>query len=79
MRALRLSSTIGSMFIHPDVHLEIARQRHHDLLAAASRRRLANGLRQRRGRAAARSEDFATQRETEIAIHAAITWRGGKC
>jgi hypothetical protein len=29
------------MFIHPDIHLEIARQRHQDLLANAARRAIA--------------------------------------
>jgi hypothetical protein len=29
------------MFIHPQIHLEIARQRHQDLLVEADRRRLA--------------------------------------
>jgi hypothetical protein len=51
------------MFIHPDVHLEIARQRHHDLLAEASRRRLANGLRGRRRRAAPEIERLSTARD----------------
>ena len=30
------------MWIHPDVHLEIARQRHEQLLAEAERHRIAN-------------------------------------
>jgi hypothetical protein len=51
------------MLIHPDVHLEIARQRHHDLLAEASRRRLANGLRRRRRRAAQEIERLSTARD----------------
>ena len=42
MRAPARSSTIGSMLIHPDIHREIARQRHQDLLADAERRRIAN-------------------------------------
>ena len=79
MRALPLSSTIGSMFIHSDVHLEIARQRHHDLLADASHHRLANELRRLRRRAAPQIEHPATPREMEIAPHAAMTWRGSKC
>ena len=34
-----------SMLIHPDIHREIARQRHQDLLADARRRRVATGHR----------------------------------
>jgi hypothetical protein len=30
------------MYFHPSIHLEIARQRQHDLLAKAERHRLAN-------------------------------------
>jgi Activator of Hsp90 ATPase homolog 1-like protein len=42
MRGHPCSSTIGSMFTHPSIHLELARQRHQDLVAAAGRRRIAN-------------------------------------
>jgi len=45
------------MFLHPSIHLELARQRHQDLLAAAERRRIAKAsdghtaaLRSRAGR-----------------------------
>jgi hypothetical protein len=41
MRRRPSASTIGSMFLHPSVHLELARQRHQDLLAAAESRRIA--------------------------------------
>jgi hypothetical protein len=41
MRAEICSSTIGSMLIHPDILLELARRRHEDLLADARRRRIA--------------------------------------
>jgi hypothetical protein len=79
MPALPRSSTIRIVFPHPDIHLEIARRRHHDLLAEASRHRLANGLRRRGRRPAPHIEHLATQRETEIALHAAMTWRDSKC
>jgi hypothetical protein len=79
MRGCVRSSTIGCMFIHPTVHLEIARQRHHDLLAEASRHRLANGLQRRRRPAALQIGQLATRRETEIAFRVPMTWRGSKC
>src|SRR6266568_4929487 len=43
MRAPPHSSTIGSMFLHPIVHLEIARQRNQELRADAERRPIAKG------------------------------------
>jgi hypothetical protein len=33
------------MVVHPSIHLELARQRHQDLLAEAERQRAANGFR----------------------------------
>jgi hypothetical protein len=45
MRPLGRSSTIASMLIHPDIHREIARQRHQELLANADRQRIANAVR----------------------------------
>jgi len=39
------------MFPHPDILLEIARQRHQDLLADAERRRIANAVASRPGSA----------------------------
>ena len=44
------------MLVHPDIHREIARQRHQDLLADARRRRVVTGRR--------RSADAAQEIET---------------
>jgi 3-demethylubiquinone-9 3-methyltransferase len=48
MRGLHRSSTIKSIFMYPPVHLEIADQRHQDLLANAERRRLERAVPRRR-------------------------------
>jgi hypothetical protein len=48
------------MFLHPSVHLELARQRHQELLAAAERRRIARasaGRKAVRGLRAGKSSD----------------------
>ena len=42
MRARASSSTIGAMFLHPEMLLEIARQRIEDLLAEAQSHRVAH-------------------------------------
>jgi hypothetical protein len=56
------------MFIHPQIHLEISRQRHQDLLVEADRRRLAKASR-RAGvclaSAAEQREHLATQRDSD--------------
>ena len=82
MRALPRSSTIGSVFVHPDIHREIARQRHQDLLADADRRRLTKKARrhgQRLAGAASQIEHVSTQREISIARGTAWMERGSKC
>jgi hypothetical protein len=56
------------MFIHPQIHLEIARQRHQDLLVEADRRRLAKVSRRagvRLASAAEQREHLATQRDSD--------------
>ena len=59
------------MLIHPDVHREIARQRHQDLLADADRRRLAKRREELAGRLASAAEQrarLATQRDAECVL-----------
>jgi hypothetical protein len=69
------------VFVHPDIHLEIARQRHQDVLADADRCRRAKRLRRhgrRLPRAAPQIEHVATQQETETALHTVMKrgWKG---
>jgi hypothetical protein len=57
------------MFLHPSVHLELARQRHQDLLAAAERRRIAKASADRkavRGLRAGKSNEPAVPGEAEL-------------
>ena len=55
MRARASSSTIGAMFLHPDMLLEIARQRIEDLLAEVQSHRVAQHPDGLRGRSPARA------------------------
>jgi hypothetical protein len=76
MRSLSPASTIGSTFVHPDLHREIARQRHEERLAEAERRRLAKTLQRRARRLAATAPttDYpASQPELDVALHADTT------
>jgi hypothetical protein len=81
MRALPHSSTIGSMFIHPSIHLELARQRHQELLAAAERHRIAKASAHRKavlGLRAGRPSDSrpgASWLRSLLAAAAATRWR----
>ena len=54
------------MLIHPDIHREIARQRHQDLVAAARRRRVATG--RRRSAAAAAADRNVTRRSVSEGV-----------
>jgi hypothetical protein len=68
MRAPARSSMIEPMFIHPDIHREIARQRHQDLLVDADRRPLAKASPRAEGRLAGTAEQrerLATQRDAD--------------
>jgi hypothetical protein len=63
------------MFLHPSVHLELARQRHQDLLAAAERLRIVKASADRkavRGLRAGKSSDSRLD-ESSLAA-AAATW-----
>jgi hypothetical protein len=51
------------MFVHPSIYLEIARQRQHDLLASAERRRIAQAA------LAGRQEDEGRSLSTRPALH----------
>jgi hypothetical protein len=63
------------MFLHPIVHLEIARQRNQELRADAERRRIAKGC-DRTGQpfveAAGQIEYLASQRHRDAAPHPGI-------
>lgn len=54
------------MVLHPSIHLEIARQRHQDLLAEAERQRTANAFGHARVTPAARR----SQRRTSASLSA---------
>ena len=75
MRAPPRSSTIGSMFVHPIVHLEIARQQNQELRADAERHRIAKGC-DRTGEhsaeAAGQIEYLASQPHRDAALHPGI-------
>jgi hypothetical protein len=60
------------MFVHPDIHREIARQRHEERLAEAERRRLVKTLQRRVRRSAgtaSQTEYPASQPEMNVALH----------
>jgi len=64
------------MFVHPDIHREIARQRHEEQLAEAERWRLAKTLQRRARRLAAtapKTDYPASQPELDVALHADTT------
>lgn len=69
------------MFLHPSVHLELARQRHQELLAAAERRRIAKPSTDRkavRGLRAGKSSDSRLDESwlrSLLAAAAATRWR----
>jgi hypothetical protein len=52
----------GKTLIHPDIHREIARQRHEELLGNAERHWIANGFRRLRRSAHPRAERGITRR-----------------
>jgi hypothetical protein len=49
------------MFLHPSIHLELARQRHQDLLAAAERRRIAKACEDHKAASGCEPADRATR------------------
>jgi hypothetical protein len=61
------------MLIHPIIHLEIARQRHQDLLAGAERRRIAEALGEMRRR------DSADRHTRNTTSDRASSTANGKC
>lgn len=82
MRGPFRASTIGSMFIHPDIVLEIARQRQQELRASAERRRITTAAsadrKTARGRRADRPSDStrdASWLRSLLAAAAATRWR----